>query len=117
MIKKLFLVCLILLTLSACSSERRGIRQMHKLTNDIELYGANYSIQDWQDTYEDFKAIDASIDPKKLSPAQRQEYTELKGRAVAGFAKSSVKSITSSIGSYINSGIGIIEGLIEGLTK
>lgn len=113
-VRNFAVVAMLALMLTSCSTERRALSQMRSLTNRIEMRGDNYSTQDWENAYEDYKAIDAKMDAKKLTPEQQQEYGELKARCLKSFAKSKVESITSSLRSLINQGMGFLKGILEG---
>lgn len=113
-VRNFAVMAMLALMLTSCSTERRALSQMRSLTNRIEMRGDNYSKQDWEDAYEDYKAIDAKMDTKKLTPEQQQEYGELKARCLKSFAKSKVESITSSLRSLINQGMGFLKGILEG---
>lgn len=105
------------LLLSSCNTERRALHQMRNLTERIEKYGDDYTNDEWVAAYEKYKQIDEKIDTSKLSQEQAKEYGELKGRAVAKFAKSKVQSVVDGIGRYLNQGIGILKGIFEGITQ
>ena len=106
-----------MLTLASCSTERRGLNQMRKLTYEVEAKGQYYDVEDWKDAYEDFRRIDDRMDVRKLTNEQAAEYGELKGRLVSKFAKCSVQSVVNSVTNYINQGAGIIKGIVDGLLK
>ncbi len=105
------------LVLSSCSTERRALHQMRNLTEKIEARGDYYEKEDWERAYERYKKIDEKIDKSKLTQEQAKEYGELKGRAVAKFAKSKVESVVNGVAKYINQGIGILKGIIDGLNN
>lgn len=113
MMKKLFFLIVMVLTLSSCNTQYRAMGQLRSLTNEIERNGEFYNGQDWKNAYAEYQDINSRIDQQRLTSQQRQELGQLKGRCVAGFAKSSVKSIKNAI----SEGAGIIEGIIDGLTK
>lgn len=116
--KKLFFVALMSVALlSSCSTERRALHQMRNLTETIETRGDRYEKEDWEKAYEKYKKIDEKIDNSKLTQEQAKEYGELKGRAVAAFAKSKVEKVVNGIGKYINQGLGILKGIFEGITE
>ncbi len=115
--KSFIFLIVAMLTLASCSTERRGLNQMRKLTNEVEAKGQYYDVEDWKEAYADFRAIDEKVDIKKLNNEQAAEYGELKGRLVSKFAKCSVQSVVNSVSSYINEGKGIIKGVIDGLLK
>lgn len=115
--KRLLPLMMLLLALTSCSSERMALSQMRHLTTRIEARGDRYDLDDWKAAYDDYKAIDAKMDVKKLKPEQAKEYGELKGRCISKFAKSSVESIVNSIGSYLNEGFGALKGIIDGLSE
>lgn len=116
--KKLFILLAIsALLLSSCSTERRALHQMRNLTETIEARGDYYETEDWERAYDRYQKIDAKIDKSKLTPEQAKEYGELKGRAVAKFAKSKVENVVNGVAKYINQGIGILKGIIEGITQ
>ena len=112
--KYLILLAFVLsLGLSSCTTQQRAINQMRNLTAEVERNGEYYNAQDWQNAYQDYKDITAKIDTQKMTTEERTEYGELKGRLVAKFAKSSVKTITNAI----SEGAGVIQGILDGLTK
>ncbi len=115
--KTFFLLVIAMLTLASCSTERRTLNQMRKLTYEVEAKGQYYDVEDWKAAYADFRAIDDRMDVRKLSNEQATEYGELKGRLVTKFAKCSVQSVVNSVRNYINQGTGIIKGVIDGLLK
>ena len=115
--KFLFLLVVAALTLSSCSTNRRALHQMRNLTETIEARGDRYESEDWEQAYEKYKKIDDKIDNSKLTQEQAKEYGELKGRAVAAFAKSKVEKVVNGIGKYINQGLGILKGIFEGITE
>ena len=115
--KSFILIIVAMLTLASCSTERRGLNQMRKLTYEVETKGQYYDVQDWKDAYDDFRAIDDRMDVRKLTNEQAAEYGELKGRLVSKFAKCSVQSVVNSVKNYINQGAGIIKGIVDGLLK
>lgn len=110
-------LCLMLLGLSSCSSERRALSQMRTLTENVERNGDNYSVQEWKDAYDQFKEIDASIDQQKLTPQQKEEYTEMQGRCLKQFASSSVSNIVSAAKSIMAAGSSFLQGILKGLSK
>lgn len=115
--KSIIFIIVALLTLASCSTERRGLNQMRKLTYEVEAKGQYYDADDWKAAYDEFRAIDDKIDVRKLTSEQASEYGELKGRLVSKFAKSSVQSVVNSVSNYIKQGTGIIKGVIDGLLK
>ncbi len=116
--KKYIIVFIVaMLTLASCSSERRALNQMRRLTYEVEAKGQYYDAEDWQEAYNDFKAIDDRMDVRKLSNEEAAEYGELKGRIVSKFAKSSVSSVVNAVSTYVNQGIGIVRGIVDGLLK
>lgn len=115
--KSFVLFALSLLLLSSCSTERRSLNQMRSLTENIEKYGDRYEMEDWEKAYERYQAIDGKMDTSRLSQAQAKEYGELKGRAVAKFAKSQVEKVVDGIGKYVNQGIGILKGILDGVKE
>jgi len=115
--KSILFIIVAMLTLASCSTERRALNQMRRLTYEVEAKGQYYDVEDWQDAYADFKAIDDKMDVRKLSSEEASEYGELKGRLVSKFAKCSVSNIVNSVGNYINQGTGIIKGIVDGLLK
>ena len=74
-------------------------------------------MEDWEKAYERYQAIDGKMDTSKLSQAQAKEYGELKGRAVAKFAKSQVEKVVDGIGKYVSQGIGILKGILDGVKE
>ena len=114
---KTLAVLILALVLVSCSAERRGISHMRSLTTTIERHGDSYSIEEWKDAYDEFKAIDSSIDKSKLTPKQRQEYVELQTRCVKSFATSSVKSVKDGIATYIKEGIDVVKSVIDAILE
>jgi len=115
--KYIILLIAAVLTLASCNTERRALNQMRRLTYEVETQGQYYDVDDWQDAYSDFRAIDERMDVRRLTPEEAAEYGELKGRIVSKFAKSSVQSVVNSVSTYINQGIGIVKGIVDGLVK
>lgn len=112
---KYFSLIMLAVMLSSCSAERRALGQMRSLTTNIERHGEDYSIDEWKDAYLEFKEIDDKLDKTKLSPKQQQEYTQLQGRCIRTFAKSSVQNVKDGIATYLKEGIGIVKDIIDGI--
>lgn len=117
--KKILFLLMVVLTLglASCNTQQRALNQMRSLTYDIETHGQNYSVEDWQNAYEDFRAINDKIDTRQLNDTQRSEYGELKGRCISKFAKCAVKNVVNSVTGIISEGAGILKGIIDGLTE
>lgn len=116
--KKVFILLAVsTMILSSCSTERRALHQMRNLTETIEARGDYYESEDWERAYDRYKKIDEKIDQSKLTQEQAKEYGELKGRAVAKFAKSKVEKVVDGVAKYINQGIGILKGIFDGITQ
>ena len=60
--KSFIFLIVAMLTLASCSTERRGLNQMRKLTNEVEAKGQYYDVEDWKEAYADFRAIDEKVD-------------------------------------------------------
>ena len=114
---RLLMMLMLALMLASCSAERRGISHMRSLTTEIERHGADYSIDEWKEAYQEFKDIDGSIDKSKLKPRQKQEYTDLKARCVKTFASSSVKNVKEGIVNYIKEGIDVVKDVIDAILE
>lgn len=113
------MICAVLMLAltTSCSTQQRAINQMRNLTYDIENHGEDFTPQDWQMAYEDYKQINQKIDNRKLTNDQRQEVGELKGRCVSKFAKCAVKSVVSGVTGAISEAAGIINGILDGLSQ
>lgn len=109
---KLFLLAIIvIMTTSSCSTERRTLTRMDRLTTRIEKYGEFYGPQDWKAAVDDYKQIAQDSKQCNFTPAERERMGEMEGRCLAGFAR---WAGDRAIG-VIREGKGLIRGLLDGL--
>ncbi len=110
-ISRVLLGILLVASLSSCSSEYRTLSRMEKLTDRIETNGYRYTMQDWKDAVEDYRAIEKQAKKCSFTQDERERMGEMEGRAMACFAK---WTADKAAGIY-KQGKGILNGLLEGL--
>lgn len=112
--KKFFpILVLALLMLTSCSTKTSALADLRSLTDDIRLYGAEYTIKDWTKVKNQFEKVSDRLTRYDYTPAERQEIGELKGQCVKYFAQG---IITNAAGKVI--GISSeIKGILDALKK
>lgn len=91
---------------SSCVSQTAAIDQLRALTTDVQVNGANYTINDWKDVAKKYGKVEKRISKHRAdyTAAQLQEIGTLRGQMLSGMAtgiatqaKGHVGEITSTL--------------------
>lgn len=97
--KKLLAVCAVMLTLVSCQTKQTAINDLRSLSQEIQLYGNNYSINDWKTAGERYYDINKRISKHTgdYTDAEVQEISELNGRCVRSFTEGAVTKVQGAV--------------------
>ena len=105
--KKLFLLGVILLSLTSCQTKQSAIYDLRSLSQELQINSSNYSINDWQEAGERYYKINKRISKHTgdYTDAEIQEISQLNGKCVKSFtegAVTKVKGAAEALKSFIN---------------
>lgn len=108
----LFLVSsAMLLALASCQTKQSAISDLRSLSQEMTLYGDNYSINDWKEAGQRYYEINKRIRKHTgdYTNAEMQEIGELNGKCVRSFTEGAVTKVQGAVAT--------LKSFIEGFLK
>lgn len=109
--KKLLFVAALLLTLTSCQTKRTAINDLRTLSNEMQVYGDNYSLNEWKDAGKRYYNINKRIKGHMAdySDEEVQEISRLNGQCLRSFTQGAVNKVQGAASA--------IKSLIDGFLK
>lgn len=107
----LTLVFVAALLLTSCQTKQSAIKDLRSLSQQIELSGNSYSLNDWEKAGRDYYKINQRLAKHagEYNNQEMQEISELNGRCLRSFTDGAVHKV--------NGAVDMLKSLIEGFVK
>lgn len=109
--KKLLFVAALLLALTSCQTKRTAINDLRTLSNEMQVYGDNYSLNEWKDAGQRYYNINKRIKNHMAdySDEEVQEISKLNGQCLKSFTQGAIDKVKGA-GAAIKS---LIDGFLK----
>lgn len=97
--KKLLAIFAVLLAITSCQTKQTAIGDLRSLSQEIQINGSNYSINDWKRAGERYYDINKRISKHTgdYTDAEVQEISELNGKCVRSFTEGAVTKVQGAV--------------------
>lgn len=111
----LFLLLIVTVLLSSCSTRRSAINNLESLVERVEEKGVTYDLDEWEGVIKEYALIERALAKHEYSVEEHKAIGELKGRLLGCSTRSVILNSKEKI-DKINSQIdGGVEGFIRSL--
>jgi PBP1b-binding outer membrane lipoprotein LpoB len=108
-------ILLLALLLTACSPKSQAINDLESLRTELKEHSQDYTMEDWEKSFDRFNEICERLDSLDLSRDERAKVNKMKGE-IAGYAMKSAGKMAGEAIENISEGItSFTEGLMDSL--
>lgn len=90
----------IMLAFTSCQTKQSAISDLRQLSQEMQMYGNNYSINDWKEAGQRYYDINKRIKKHTgdYTNDEVQEISELNGKCVRSFTEGAVTKVQGAVG-------------------
>ena len=111
--KKIFLMVAIAasMALTSCSTKQSAINDLRALSQEMQIRGDSYSLNDWKAAGQEYYNINQRIGKHAgdYTDAQMEEISELNGRCIRSFTEGAISKVTGAMN--------MVKGFLKGFVK
>lgn len=109
--RTLSLCCLALLLLASCQTKQSAIADLRSLTQELQINGSNYSINEWKDAGQRYYTINKRITKHTgdYSTEEVKEISELNGTCLRSFKEGAITTVKGAVGA--------VQSFLDGFLK
>lgn len=107
--------CLLFLTTSCQSDEKRTIKDLKKLATKVEKNHSKYDADDWADALEDYEEIHEDMKYCDFTNEQLREIGRIDGKLAMILTREYSKALGKGLNNLIGGATAFTQGLVEGM--